>query len=81
MSIYSGFATRQQESFYNKITMRAIEMISDRVIAFMRADAFDEETWYFHLKKIYKYMEILETKKYLPPKFSEGMGKMIKHYK
>lgn len=81
MSIYSGFGTRQQESFYNKITLRAMEMISDRLIAFIRSDPFDEEAWYFHLRKIYKYMEILESKKYLPPKFSSGLNKLIKHYK
>jgi hypothetical protein len=81
MSIYSGFATRQQESFYNKIALRAMEMLSDRLIAFIRSDPFDEEAWYYHLRKIYKYMEILEAKKYLPPKFSSGVSKLIKHYK
>lgn len=81
MSIYSGFSTRQQETFYNKITLRAMEMLSDRIIALLRADAFDEESWYHHLRKIFKYMEILETKKYLPPKFSTGIGKLMTHYK
>lgn len=81
MSIYSGFGTRQQETFYNKITLRAMEMLSDRIIALIRADTFDEESWYYHLRKIHKYMEILETKKYLPPKFSGGIAKLMKHYK
>lgn len=62
MSVYSGFGTRQQETFYNKITLRAMEMLSDRLIAFIRADPFDEESWYYHLRKIFKYMEILESK-------------------
>ena len=62
MSIYSGFSTRQQETFYNKITMRAIEMVSDRLISFIRTDPFDDENWYHHLRKIYKYMEIMEAK-------------------
>lgn len=81
MSIYSGFGTRQQETFYNKITLRALEMLSDRVIAFIRADPFDEENWYYHLRKIFKYMQILETNKYLPPKFSSGISKLMSHYK
>ena len=81
MSVYSGFSTRQQESFYNKISLRAIEMLSDRLIAFIRSDPFDEEAWYYDLRKIYKYMEILEGKKYLPPKFSVGISKLMKHYK
>ncbi|CAI2370205.1 unnamed protein product [Moneuplotes crassus] len=81
MSIYSGFATRQQEGFYNKITLRVMEMISDRLIAFVRADPFDEESWYSHLRKIYKYMEVMERQKYLDPKFSHGIKKLIKVYK
>ena len=27
--------------------------------------------WYKHLKKIYKYMVLMENNKYLEPKFSE----------
>lgn len=81
MSIYSGFGTRQQETFYNKITLRAIEMLSDRIISLLRSDPFDEESWYYHLRKIYKYMGILETKKYLPPKFSSGLDKLMNSYK
>ena len=81
MSIYSGFGTRQQETFYNKITLRAMEMMSDRIISLLRSDPFDEESWYYHLRKICKYMEILEAKKYLPPKFSTGLNKLMSHYK
>ena len=81
MSVYSGFGTRQQETFYNKITMRAIEMMSDRIIGFIKSDPFDDESWYLHLRKIFKYMEILESKKYLPPKFSAGFTKLMSNYK
>ncbi|CAI2367822.1 unnamed protein product [Moneuplotes crassus] len=81
MSIYSGFGTRQQEGFYNKIMLRAMEMVSDRLIAFVRGDGFEEESWYFHLRKIFKYMEVMERQKYLDPKFSNGLRKLIKVYK
>jgi hypothetical protein len=32
MSVYSGFATRQQESFYNKLNEKLITLLCDRII-------------------------------------------------
>lgn len=32
MSVYSGFATRQQESFYNKLLEKALSLLIERVI-------------------------------------------------
>ena len=32
MSIYSGFATRQQEGFYDKLIEKALEILCDRVL-------------------------------------------------
>ena len=33
MSVYSGFATRQQESTYNKFVLKLIQILSDEVLA------------------------------------------------
>lgn len=32
MSVYSGFATRQQETFYNKLLQKAFNILSERVL-------------------------------------------------
>jgi len=32
MSVYSGFATRQQETFYNKLLDKMIQLISVKLI-------------------------------------------------
>ncbi len=32
MSVYSGFATRQQETYYNKLVEKLILLLSDRII-------------------------------------------------
>lgn len=32
MSVYSGFATRQQESFYNKLLERMVQLLSVKLL-------------------------------------------------
>ena len=32
MSVYSGFGTRQQESFYNKLLEKALSLLVDRLV-------------------------------------------------
>jgi hypothetical protein len=32
MSVYSGFGTRQQESFYNKLLEKALSLLVDRQV-------------------------------------------------
>jgi hypothetical protein len=34
MSIYSGFGTRQQETFYNKLIEKVLEVLSDKILKF-----------------------------------------------
>ena len=36
MSVYSGFATRQQESFYNKLIEKTLKLLTQRVIVFYK---------------------------------------------
>lgn len=69
-----------KDSFYNKMLIKTLEMLSDRIIAFSRQDPFDEETWFRHLSKIYKYMNILEMNKYLEPKFTLSFGKLVSYF-
>jgi 7,8-dihydro-6-hydroxymethylpterin-pyrophosphokinase len=36
MSVYSGFATRQQESFYNKLLERMVQLLSLKLLQSMK---------------------------------------------
>ena len=40
MSIYSGFATRQQESTYNKFVHKALEILSEEVLKKRKIQVF-----------------------------------------
>ena len=33
MSVYSGFATRKQEAFYNKLLAKLIQLLSQKVLS------------------------------------------------
>ena len=63
----------------NRLLCKTLEMLSDRIIAFSRQDQFDEETWFKHLSKIFKYMNILEMNKHIQPKFSQSFAKLLIH--
>ena len=69
-----------KDTFYNKMLIKTLEMLSDRIIAFSRQDPFDEETWFHHLNKIHKYMNILEINRYIEPKFTLSYGKLVSYY-
>jgi len=45
MSVYSGFATRQQEQFYNKLVEKSLTMLSTRLIAYLKGINTDEARW------------------------------------
>ena len=46
MSIYSGFATRNQESFYNKLTEKLIQLLSMKIVATLKGTFMpDEKNW------------------------------------
>ena len=32
MSIYSGFSTRQQETFYDKLTFKLVELVQEKLV-------------------------------------------------
>lgn len=84
MSIYSGFATRNQETFYNKLVFKLIEILQQRVLGhlqgcklcityltFLSAEqSFDESGFAKKILKIYRTLRKLEGAKYLEPHFS-----------
>ena len=71
MSIYSGFATRRDESRYNDLLSKLINMMQQHLLDALKHCAQD-----FLSKKVVGYAKIIgkmreyEDHKYLPPKFS-----------
>lgn len=93
MSIYSGFATRAQETFYNKLVFKLVEMLQQRVASFFigrkypifkgfhlgfETDmAFDEGMFAKKLLKLHRTLKKLETNKYLEPHMSCAFEELV----
>lgn len=77
MSVYSGFATRQQESKYNNLLENLVIALKKRLLKFYSQEACDETKFKLLIKKIYKKMFILEKGKFMAPKFSTCFNDLI----
>ena len=64
MSVYSGFATRQQETKYNSLLENLVIALKKRVIKFYNQEPCDEDKFKLLIKKIYKKMFLLEKGKF-----------------
>ena len=84
MSVYSGFGTRQQETFYNKMVEKSLYLLSKWLLQFFNNGEWahalmdlelvlDEREWAKKIKKIYKFMSVMDQQKHLPPKFSHAI--------
>jgi hypothetical protein len=92
MSVYGGFATRQQETYYNKLIERLILLLADRIIKTSIGTAFihsvEERTpsdthkakWLAYINKIYQSLVSAEKFKYMEPKFSYSLRPLILHF-
>ena len=75
MSVYSGFATRQQETFYDKLLLKTLQLLSARIFQVYRCNlTFDEIKWAKQLRKVSNYMILMDRNKWLEPKFSEALS-------
>lgn len=81
MSIYSGFATRQQEHKYNNLIETLVIAMKKRIIKFYAGEPCDEGKFKMLLKKIYKKMFIMEKGKYMAPKFTSCYTDLIESLK
>lgn len=69
MSIYSGFATRNQEEFYTKLVDKLIQLMSLKIVATYNGTLLtDEIAWAKSVTKIHKTLAYMEQTKYLEPK-------------
>jgi hypothetical protein len=77
MSIYSGFATRQQEHKYNSLLETLIIALKKRIIKFYNREEADEDKFKLLLKKVYKKMYILEKGKFMTPKYTSCLSDLV----
>ena len=77
MSIYSGFATRQQEHKYNSLLETLVIALKKRLIKFYSQEECDEAKFKLLLKKIYKKMYLLERGKFMTPKYTSCLTDLV----
>jgi hypothetical protein len=77
MSVYSGFATRQQETLYNNLLFKGLTLLVDKVMSTLCASPHDTAKWSRQLGKVIRYLSKLEEGKFLPPKFSTVITPLI----
>jgi len=77
MSVYSGFSTRSQESYYDTLCMSLIVSLSQRVLKALRHEAVDDEKFSKTITNIHKKLIEIELHKYLPPKASECLQDLV----
>jgi hypothetical protein len=85
MSVYSGFATRIQETQYNACIERVLLLLCKRTIwnikdgtfasfsAKISTEKFDVNKWNLTFGKLFKNIHILEKHKHYPPKLGETL--------
>ena len=85
MSVYSGFATRQQETFYNKLIEKTLFLMGEKLIFFFALHGNeigeDHSKFFKHIRKIHKYLANMDRQKYIAPKFSESLEPLSNHIK
>ena len=87
MSVYSGFATRQQETFYNRLIEKALELMSDKLIMFFNtslphvANSEENKVFFNKIRKIQKCLAKMDKTKYLQPHFGETMNPLGSYIK
>jgi hypothetical protein len=80
MSVYSGFSTRYQESQYNRLIQKLIDLLQYRVKANIKDFRINDHSWGKQFLSIYQQMAEMEVHKYLNPKFSESCKEIVKLY-
>ena len=77
MSIYSGFATRQQEQTYDGLLLNLIDVLQRRIVKFYVGQEADEQKFHSILSSIQHHLLKMEHNKYLAPKFANSFQKLL----
>ena len=78
MSIYSGFATRQQEEHYDQLVDDLIFVLQKRLLKFYNRQEADESKFVDVLQHLHSQMHKMEEHKYLEPKTSRSFGDLLR---
>ena len=85
MSVYQGFATRQQEQYYTRIVHKIIELFTYKLFHLLKEqdDSFYshgvKDRWFSHIKKAFKLLYKVEKQKYQDPKLAVQIFPFIKY--
>lgn len=77
MSIYSGFATRQQEQSYDSLILDLISVLQRRIIKFYVGEDADEAKFHSILLNLHHHLSRMEESKYLEPKFATSFKELL----
>lgn len=78
MSIYSGFATRQQEEAYDSLAEDLVYVLQKRLLKFYHNEQADESKFISILSHIYASLLKMEDSKYLEPKLSRSFEDLLR---
>ena len=70
MSIYSGFPTRKDETNYNQLIARLLQLLQVHLLELLPSEGMPNAKG-FAYSRILTKMQQYEEHKYLPPKFSQ----------
>ncbi|KAL4439112.1 hypothetical protein ABPG74_008887 [Tetrahymena malaccensis] len=76
-TLFSGFATRQQQQLYDNLIEQLISVLSKRVIKIYDGQSCNEQIFKTVLLKIMVNLNILEEKKYAAPKLSSQVQDLM----
>ncbi|CAD8109715.1 unnamed protein product [Paramecium sonneborni] len=76
MSVYSGFATRQLESQYNKLITSLLKIMQRRIIKFYKNEEADEKQFKRVVEETLMKLNQMEHQKYNEPYISAIMGEI-----
>lgn len=77
MSIYSGFATRQQEHAYDHLLLDLIMVLQKRVIKFYTGEDADEPRFHNIITNLQSHLAKMEESKYLEPKLAPILTELV----
>ncbi|CAD8090103.1 unnamed protein product [Paramecium primaurelia] len=76
MSVYSGFATRQLESQYNKLITSLLKILQRRIMKFYKNELADEKQFRRVVEETLMKLNQMEHQKYNEPYISAIMGEI-----
>lgn len=81
MSIYSGFATREQETLYDETITSLLRMLCRRLLKFYENEHSDDRSFATAVTKAQRMLQRQEKHKYLDPKVSFALEEFTDYLK